>query len=95
MKLQEDFEGVLDSHFESLLSNGQLSVPGLVVLARRGECFYQKAFGFSDLDSGKEMRTDAMLRMFSMTKVLTSFVALRLYEEGLFDLEDPVSKYIA
>lgn len=95
MKLQENFEGVLDGHFESLLSNEQLPVPGLVVLARRGQCTYQKAFGFSDLNSGKEMQTDAMFRMFSMTKVLTSFVALRLYEEGLFDFEDPVGKYIA
>ena len=95
MKLQENFEGVLDGHFESLLSNEQLPVPGLAVLARRGQCTYQKAFGFSDLNSGKEMQTDAMFRMFSMTKVLTSFVALRLYEEGLFDFEDPVGKYIA
>lgn len=93
-KLQNNFEEVLDRHFESLLSNEQLPVPGLVALARRGEHTYHKAFGLSDVESGKNMQTDAMLRMFSMTKVLTSFVALRLYEEGLFDLEDPVGKYI-
>ena len=93
-KFRPNFEKILDDHFESLLTNQQLSVPGLVVLARRGTETYHKAFGMSDLKSGKIMQTDAMFRMFSMTKVLTSFVALRLYEEGLFDLEDPVSHYI-
>ena len=93
-KFHPKFEKILDSHFEGLLRNEQLSVPGLVVLARRGQSRYHKAFGVSDLKSGDKMQTDAMFRMFSMTKVLTSFVALRLYEEGLFDLEDRVSKYI-
>ena len=93
-KFHPNYEKVLDEHFESLIKNEQLSVPGLVVLARRGAEKYHKAFGVSDLKTGKKMKTDAIFRMFSMTKVLTSFVALRLYEEGLFDLEDPVSKYI-
>ena len=93
-KFHPKFEKILDSHFEGLLRNEQLSVPGLVVLARRGQSRYHKAFGVSDLKSGDKMQTDAMFRMFSMTKVLTSFVALQLYEEGLFDLEDRVSKYI-
>ena len=93
-KFHPDYEKILDSHFEGLLRNEQLSVPGLVVLARRGQEAYHKAFGVSDLKTGNIMQTDAIFRMFSMTKVLTSFVALRLYEEGLFDFEDPVSKYI-
>ena len=93
-KFRPNFESILDSHFEGLLKNEQLSVPGVVVLARRGQGIYHKAFGVSNLTSGEKMQTDAIFRMFSMTKVLTSFVALRLYEEGLFDLEDPVSKYI-
>lgn len=93
-KFHPDFEKILDSHFEGLLRNEQLSVPGLVVLVRRGQEAYHKAFGVSDLKTGSTMQTDAIFRMFSMTKVLTSFVALRLYEEGLFDFEDPVSKYI-
>ena len=40
------------------------------------------------------MQTDAMFRMYSMTKVLTSFVALRLYEDGLLAFDDVVSGYI-
>ena len=95
MKFKPDYESLLDAHFSDLLCNERLSVPGLVVFARCGNDTYHKAFGVSDLATNKPMSCDAMLRMFSMTKVLTSFVALRLYEEGLFDFEDEVGQYIA
>ena len=93
-KFCKNYESLLDNHFESILKNDQLSIPGFVVLAKRGEEVYHKAFGVSDLKSGKAMQTDSMFRMYSMTKVLTSFVALRLYEEELFNFDDPVSKFI-
>ena len=60
VKFRPNFEKILDDHFESLLTNQQLSVPGLVVLARRGTETYHKAFGMSDLKSGKKMQTDAI-----------------------------------
>lgn len=55
---------------------------------------YSKAFGLADVATGRPMERDAMFRMWSMTKVLTNAVALRLYEEGLFKLEDPVGDYV-
>ena len=93
-KFCKDYEEILDDHFEGLLNNDNLSIPGLVVFAKRGQEIYHKAFGVSNLKSGKAMQTDAMFRMYSMTKVLTSFIALRLYEEELFELDDPVSQFI-
>lgn len=93
-KFCKDYEEILDDHFEGLLNNDHLSIPGLVVFAKRGQEIYHKAFGVSNLKSGKAMQTDAMFRMYSMTKVLTSFIALRLYEEELFELDDPVSQFI-
>ena len=67
---------------------------GVVVHARRGSDTYSKSFGLADVASGRPMEDDAMIRMWSMTKVLTCFTALRLYEEGLLKLQDPVSDYI-
>ena len=93
-KFCENYESLLDNHFESILKNEHLSIPGFVVLAKRGDEVYHKAFGVSDLKSGKAMQTDSMFRRYSMTKVLTSFLALRLYEEELFNFDDPVSKFI-
>ena len=63
-KFRPNFESILDSHFEGLLKNEQLSVPGVVVLARRGQGIYHKAFGVSNLTSGEKMQTDAIFRMF-------------------------------
>jgi len=93
-RFRDGYESALDEHFKSLLTGKQLAVPGLVVLARRGGECYHKAFGMNDLSQGRQMRTDAMYRMYSMTKVMISFLALRFYEEGLLYFNDPVSKYI-
>jgi len=46
------------------------------------------------MDSGKPMKTDAIFRIASMTKPVTSVAVMMLYEEGRFQLDDPVDKYI-
>ena len=57
--LRPGFEATLDQHFSAMLDNEKLSVPGLVVYARRGSDVYHKAFGVADLESGEAMRTNA------------------------------------
>jgi CubicO group peptidase (beta-lactamase class C family) len=73
----------------------QKRIAGAVTLvARRGRIAWFKAQGMSDREAGKPMQTDAIFRICSMTKPLTSLAAMMLYEEGWFLLDDPVSKYI-
>ena len=68
---------------------------GIVVLiARHGTIAYHKAFGMADIESGKEMQTDHLFRLYSMTKPMTSVALLTLFEEGKFQLTDPLEKYI-
>lgn len=70
-------------------------IAGAVTLvARRGQIAWLKAQGMMDREAGKPMRTDAIFRICSMSKALTSLAVMMLYEEGRFLLEDPVSKYI-
>jgi CubicO group peptidase (beta-lactamase class C family) len=70
-------------------------IAGAVTLVvRHGKVAWFKAQGMSDRESGKPMTTDAMFRICSMTKPITSVVAMILYEEGKFLLDDPVSKYL-
>ena len=70
-------------------------IAGAVTLvARRGQIAWLKAQGKMDREAGKPMRTDAIFRICSMSKPLTSLAVMMLYEEGHFLLEDPVSKYI-
>lgn len=89
-----DYEEQLDAHFQAMVTNPDFPVPGVVVQLRRGSDTYAKSFGLADKESGRTMDQDAMIRMWSMTKVLCCATALRLYERGLFKLEDPVSDYI-
>lgn len=70
-------------------------IPGAVVLiARNGAIAYQKSFGFADVAAEKLMQNDAIFRIASMTKVITTVGVMILYERGNFLLSDPVAKFL-
>ena len=70
-------------------------IAGAVTLvSRRGQVAWLKAQGMMDREAGKPMRSDTIFRICSMSKALTSLAVMMLYEEGRFQLQDPVSKYI-
>ncbi len=70
-------------------------VPGVVTLvARKGKVVHFESQGFMDVDTDKPMRPDAIFRIASMTKPITSVALMMLWEEGHFQLRDPVSKFI-
>jgi len=71
------------------------NIPGAVVLiARKGEVAHMTAFGVSDRDSRRPMQADDIFRIYSMTKPVISVALLTLYEEGRFQLDDPLELYI-
>lgn len=63
-----------------------------VMVARHGHQAYFRSFGDMDRERGKAMRDDAIFRIYSMTKPITSVALMQLYEKGLFQLNDPVSR---
>jgi len=70
-------------------------IAGAVALVvRHGKVAWFKAQGMSDREAAKAMPADAMFRICSMTKPITSVAVMMLYEEGKFLLDDPVSKYL-
>lgn len=70
-------------------------IPGVVtVIARHGETVHFRTQGRMDIDDGRVMRPDAIFRIASMTKPITSVALMILYEEGRFQLEDPISLYV-
>src|SRR5690242_2798827 len=82
----------LDVLLEREIAAGRLS--GMVVMvARHGEVL-QRNYGYMDLASREPMRADAMFRLYSMTKPIASVALLTLYEQGLFQLTDPLDRYI-
>ncbi len=69
-------------------------VPGAVALvARHGKIAYHEAFG-AIAPGGAPMTTDAIFRIYSMTKPIVSVAVMMLWEEGRLLLSDPIAKYI-
>ena len=70
-------------------------VPGVVALVTdRQRVLYQGAFGVADVATGRALAADALFRIASMTKPVTSLAAMQLVEHGRFGLDDPVEKYL-
>ena len=70
-------------------------IAGVVAaVARDGKLVYQVALGKLDRERDADMQEDALFRIYSMSREITSVAALRLFEEGAFKFDDPVSKYL-
>jgi CubicO group peptidase (beta-lactamase class C family) len=66
----------------------------VTAVARRGKVVYLNAVGTMDSARTEAMRVDAVFRIYSMTKPVTTVAIMQLYERGKLKLDDPVSKYI-
>jgi CubicO group peptidase (beta-lactamase class C family) len=83
----------LDDAFRSYVDDGRL--PGwTIAVTRRGKVAHLTHHGLADLESGRPVGDDTLWRIYSMTKPITSVAAMMLYEQGRFELTDPVSKFI-
>jgi len=83
----------LDKHFSRYVDDGRL--PGwLLTVSRHGQLAYVSTCGQRDVEAGLPVETDTIWRLYSMTKPVTSVAAMMLYEEGAFELTDPVAKFI-
>src|SRR6266571_7481346 len=70
-------------------------LPGLLaVVARHGKLAYVGTVGSLDVEHGRALRPDAVFRIYSMTKPITSTAIMQLHEHGKLRLDDPVSRYI-
>ena len=67
---------------------------GVFAVARRGRLAYAEAFGYRDREAGAPMSLDAIFRIASMTKPITSVAAMMLSEAGLLDIGAPVAEYL-
>lgn len=69
--------------------------PGVVsLIARRDQVVYFQAVGRRDAERDRPMELDTIFRIYSMTKPVVSVALMMLYEEGLFQLDDPVAAYL-
>lgn len=83
----------IDQLLQEVTGDGR--VPGAIALvARDGKIVYRKAFGYSDVATKTPLKPDAIERIASQTKAITSIGLMLLYDEGKFQLDDPISKYL-
>ena len=83
----------IDQMLQRYVDENQIAgAVGLVM--RDGRIVYERAVGWADKEAGRRMTTDAIFRIASQTKALTSTAILMLVEEGRIGLDDPVSRYI-
>ncbi|MEM6343858.1 MAG: serine hydrolase domain-containing protein [Bacteroidota bacterium] len=73
----------------------QKEIPGAVVLiANKEEILLHQAWGNSDIAQARSQSTEDIFRLASMTKPITAVAAMRLYEQGAFELDDSLATYI-
>ena len=88
----ESFKPLEDVLNDYLIQNKISGGVGLVF--QKGEMVFHSAFGYSDIENQNPFELSDIFRIASMTKPITAVAAMILYEEGKFELDDPVSKFI-
>jgi CubicO group peptidase (beta-lactamase class C family) len=83
----------LSKFMQSLVDQGKIA-GGVTMMARHGKVIHLKAVGMADREAEKPMQIDAIFRIASMTKPVTSVAVMMLYEQGKLGLDDPVWKYM-
>ncbi len=92
-RLSNDEGRALDAILQSAVAEGD--VPGVVALVVDGDgVLYRGAAGVMDADGAEAMDPDAIFRIFSMTKPITSLGIMILQEEGLLLIDDTASDYL-
>ena len=82
---------------DSMISNEieANNIPGAVILIGDEKGInYQKSYGIKNPETKEEFKNDDIFRIASMTKAITSFAVVMLWEKGLIDFDDPIKKYI-
>jgi CubicO group peptidase (beta-lactamase class C family) len=83
----------LDAFFRNEVATGK--IPGAILLIQQhGKPVYHQSFGVQDVESKAPITDHTIFRLFSMTKAITSVVAVQMIDEGKFSLDDPIAKYI-
>ncbi|PTA42702.1 serine hydrolase [Micromonospora sp. RP3T] len=83
----------IDEHFARYVDDGRLA-GWQVVVTRRGEIAHSSTYGLRDREAGTPVEADTLWRIYSMTKPITSVAAMMLWEQGRFELTDPVSRWL-
>lgn len=83
----------LDAHLNDYVHDGRLAGWSMAVM-RHGHIAHAAHGGHMDREAGRVVEPDAVWRIYSMTKPITSVAAMALWEQGRFELKDPVTRFL-
>ncbi|MEO6205427.1 MAG: serine hydrolase domain-containing protein [Mycobacteriales bacterium] len=83
----------IDKHFARYVDDGRL-VGWQIVLSRHGKRVHSSTYGMRDREAALPVEQDTVWRIYSMTKPITTVIAMQLFEEGAFALTDELSRYL-
>jgi CubicO group peptidase (beta-lactamase class C family) len=83
----------IDRHLSSYVDDGRLA-GWQVLVSRHGKRVHSSTYGLRDVEAGLPVEQDTLWRIYSMTKPVTAVVAMQLYEEGAFSLNDEVARFL-
>ena len=83
----------IGEHLQQYVDGGKIA-GALTLVARRGQVAYFEPFGHLEIERRRPLMRDAVFRIYSMTKPITSVGLMMLYEQGRFQLDDPVHRFI-
>ncbi len=82
----------IDSTLKAYVDSGNIAGVSALIFEKDKEVYFN-AFGYADREAQQPMDRNTIVQIYSMTKPITGVALMTLYEEGKFDLDDPVSKY--
>lgn len=82
----------IDTTLKSFVDSGNIVGVSALIFEKDKEVYFN-AFGYADREAKKPMDRNTIVQIYSMTKPITGTALMTLYEEGKFDLDDPVAKY--
>jgi len=93
-KFNDATKAALRVKLEDMVDRG--FAPGVqMIVKQKGETVFSYTYGFADREDQRKLGEDAMFRIYSMTKPITSIVTLQLVDEGKISLDDPVADYVS
>lgn len=83
----------IDSVLNSFVEKGQVSGISALIYENGLEAYFN-AFGYADREKGVPMDRNTIVQIYSMTKPITGVALMTLYDQGAFELDDPLSEYL-
>ncbi len=90
--VNEDVGPRIDAALQAFVDEGRVAGVSALIY-EKGEEVYYNAFGYADKENQVAMDRNTIVRIYSMTKPVTGVALMKLYEEGAFELDDPLEKY--